>query len=508
MRYRATVKLPDCVYLAENPFRELDNVGPEGLNNESGILYWVHMKEKTKVSSVIDALADLNYNQTIVVLVEKAFSFSGKNRMRCLQSHIWFGMLTSPDTIIDFVSAREYRVGYQEWPGSADDSATYGRWWLSEMPPSDEARLVRLIEKITADCRELGVDEKRITHLLDDELNMIPKGGAQHYLLSIDENTGKYVIDYYERGSAVMAIEEDDEMEFRFEFLRIFVYHCSLISKRMKNPEYAEALFRDTEGRFAFCQSYKTAYKKFLEAFPAVECLGTDDDATTHGRWWLEKVTPCPIMFGHYPQAQKGTDRTPVQWHVIAIEDRKALLLAVQGLECRPFAPFAPPEKDQAKDWENLHPLWETSPLRAWLNGEFLQETFSAEEQSAILETELDNTSAHQYEYNCCPTRDRVFLLNWSEASETYLHTNAFWKCRPTAHAAAQVNIDPNVLKTWALRSTGYEHHNGTHVVEINEEGRISFNNYFDRWVLVRPAVWVDMNADCITGLPMNVKHE
>ena len=42
------------------------------------------------------------------------------------------------DRLRGLTDGKEYRLGAREWPGSADDAATYGEWWLSEAPPRQQ----------------------------------------------------------------------------------------------------------------------------------------------------------------------------------------------------------------------------------------------------------------------------------------------------------------------------------------------------------------------------------
>ena len=41
-------------------------------------------------------------------------------------------ILKEQDLLLDLVSRKQYRFYGEEWAGSADDAATYGRWWLKE----------------------------------------------------------------------------------------------------------------------------------------------------------------------------------------------------------------------------------------------------------------------------------------------------------------------------------------------------------------------------------------
>ena len=88
------------------------------------------------------------------------------------------------------------------------------------------------------------------------------------------------------------------------------------------------------------------------------------------------------VLFGTYPQTAEGTDNTPIEWIVLDRDGDKVLLISQYELDARPYN-----EKSEGVTWE-------TCTLRAWLNGDFLQDAFSTEEQAAILTTIVDNSAA------------------------------------------------------------------------------------------------------------------
>ena len=59
---------------------------------------------------------------------------------------------------------------------------------------------------------------------------------------------------------------------------------------------------------------------------------------------------------------------------------------------------------------------WDTSGIRSYLNGEFYENTFSADEKAQILETTLINDSSQWFSTPGGPnTTDKVFLLSLAE---------------------------------------------------------------------------------------------
>ena len=74
------------------------------------------------------------------------------------------------------------------------------------------------------------------------------------------------------------------------------------------------------------------------------------------------------VSLGSYEQ--DGIDgMEPLQWRVLDVQDGKALLLCEYGLDYRPFN-----ERDTN--------YWPNSTLKAWLEGDFVSDTFTATEQA------------------------------------------------------------------------------------------------------------------------------
>ena len=164
------------------------------------------------------------------------------------------------------------------------------------------------------------------------------------------------------------------------------------------------------------------------------------------------------VAFGQYPQTAEGTDRTPIEWIVLDVQDGKALLISKYGLDVQPYST------------ENTAVTWETCTLRAWLNGDFLNAAFTPGEQEAILVSETDNSRDQGYgEWNAdsgSNTQDRVFLLSYAEANKFFRVTadnkeNIGARIRPTAYAVSRNAYTDEKLKTeegaeagwWWIRS-------------------------------------------------------
>ena len=215
------------------------------------------------------------------------------------------------------------------------------------------------------------------------------------------------------------------------------------------------------------------------------------------------------VTFGKYWQHMKSAkvpaDPEPISWKVLAVEGDKALLLAEQPLVSMAY---------NSEDHFLYEVTWETCSLRAWLNGAFLDDAFSAAEKQAILPTVI---STPDYVYNGFTvsggndTKDLVFLLSTGELKK-YLKTDVSRKCCPTDYAvytgaantwgtyfddSREVDKYVHDVCIWWLRSPGTIGH---YAAECSFTGEISpGGSYVARTGLaVRPALWVLTSA--LTG--------
>lgn len=95
-------------------------------------------------------------------------------------------------------------------------------------------------------------------------------------------------------------------------------------------------------------------------------------------------IYPMPYFetmnFGQYWQDKDGATKTPVSWMKLSDANGKTVLISEKIIDCRQF------DKSSTE--------WRQSDLRAWLNNEFYNECFSAEEKLRIIaDSEGDNIS-------------------------------------------------------------------------------------------------------------------
>ena len=142
---------------------------------------------------------------------------------------------------------------------------------------------------------------------------------------------------------------------------------------------------------------------------------------------------------------------------------------------------------------------WNTSTIRAWLNGPFLSSAFSAGEQQLILRTTVPADPNPFYPVdNGMSTLDKVYLLSIPEVCQ-YFPTNRDRLCVPTRYAivhSAYMSSSGNHCWWW-LRTLGDDRdfYRATGVGtsgEIIEMGHYIYSNGYS----VRPVIRIDLDAE------------
>ncbi len=119
-----------------------------------------------------------------------------------------------------------------------------------------------------------------------------------------------------------------------------------------------------------------------------------------------------------------GAERST--WRVLDVDREQETALLIADAQAA--------EKPYHEKCESI--TWEKCTLRAWLNGEYYEKTFSDAEKAAILATGHENPNNPQYgTAGCNPTTDRIFLLSIEEAKRYFrddkdLATGSWWWLR------------------------------------------------------------------------------
>lgn len=200
------------------------------------------------------------------------------------------------------------------------------------------------------------------------------------------------------------------------------------------------------------------------------------------------------VFFGRFSQTRSGDDVTPVEWVVLDYnkERNEALLISLYGLTgmwCIEefFSKFS----------------WETNDIRYWLNEDFLDATFNADECNAIktaLVTADDNP-----EYDTDPgddTEDKLFLLSIDEARDYFKDDDARM-CKPTPFAMKHIPLETdhgeNILSGrphcwWWLRTPGVAEEWAAFVKSTGSINNFGSDGDNVDCCAVRPAMWVKLD--------------
>ena len=192
------------------------------------------------------------------------------------------------------------------------------------------------------------------------------------------------------------------------------------------------------------------------------------------------------VTFGRYEQDDiRGNGKEPIRWRVLKQEGSTALLISENGLVCMPYY----------QKWKNTIMSWEESPIRSWLNRNFLSTAFTAEEQRAILLTSIRNEDNPEYgTKGGNDTKDKIFLLSISEAQSLF-KSDLDRRMPNTPYTVAQGAFDQNGFGWWWLRSPGYDRNCAAC---IPSSGYILMGGSAVGVIdgVVRPALVVDLNSE------------
>ena len=196
------------------------------------------------------------------------------------------------------------------------------------------------------------------------------------------------------------------------------------------------------------------------------------------------------VNYGWYEQDNVlENGKEAIQWIVLDIQDNKALLFSLYGLDVREF-----------NHYHKFEP-WEKCDLRAWLNEEFMESAYNENDEKNIVNTLLLNADNPNTGTECGnDTWDKVFCLSLDEVNK-YLfdeegNPKSFLKAQPTAYAETNGEIYYDYMDEYCdywLRTMGDSILSAMVVTssgEVYEEGLLTENS----GVTFRPAMWLDIS--------------
>lgn len=238
---------------------------------------------------------------------------------------------------------------------------------------------------------------------------------------------------------------------------------------------------------------------KYTEAISAFEALdGYKDSAEQikkcnielYGEEYVNTNIGDYITFGKYEQDNNTSNsKEEIEWLVLDKKEGRVLVTSKYALDCQQY------------NTSFSDVTWETCSLRKWLNGMFINNAFTEEEQAMIPTVTVSADKNPEYSTNPGnATQDKVFLLSITEANK-YFTSDEARRCAPTDYAIAQGAYTSDSYKVggratcwWRLRSPGFIQGYAAFVNyggDVNEYGRGV--SYADR--AVRPALWINLES-------------
>lgn len=201
---------------------------------------------------------------------------------------------------------------------------------------------------------------------------------------------------------------------------------------------------------------------------------------TVDCEYMKERAVGDSILFGAVEQDNVTENgKEDIEWIILENDGETLLVISKYALDCQPYNEVY------------IEVTWRTCDLRRWLNGVFLNDAFTDEEQQYIKETNISNPDNAKYGIDGgWNTWDKVFLLSIDEAIYSFPGDDARM-CEVTAYAEARgAHIDPTYDKYcwWWLRSPGETANYAATVVDeggvYQRGGNVHYRDY-----CVRPAM-------------------
>lgn len=190
-----------------------------------------------------------------------------------------------------------------------------------------------------------------------------------------------------------------------------------------------------------------------------------------------------------------GSGGNLLEWEILEIRDGAALLISRFGLDGFPYH-----ERNEAVSWEK-------SSIRKWLNGEFYEKAFSADEKSYILSREVINTDNPEHGTDAGKdTEDKVFLLSYNEVNR-FFPTRDDRLLRPTAYAIEQSVWFNQAKETtwWWLRTPGV-HPQTAMFVRDDGDFSVAGGRVDSPKGAIRPAIWVRISGADSSGSDISIQ--
>lgn len=151
------------------------------------------------------------------------------------------------------------------------------------------------------------------------------------------------------------------------------------------------------------------------------------------------------VSFGVYEQDNRiGNGPESIEWVILENDAENYLLISRYGLDARSFHRVG----------EQV--TWETSSMRAWLNNDFFNSAFTAEERDSIIPTNVSNKDNPEFGVDGGgDTSDQVFLLSHEEVLKYFPQKNSRIIAATKYAQARGAREDDKINCYWWLRTPG-----------------------------------------------------
>ena len=245
----------------------------------------------------------------------------------------------------------------------------------------------------------------------------------------------------YQKGTALLAAKKYDQATEVFKAISDY----NDASTMVKESQYqkAIALLQKTD--------YDAAYLIFstLTGYKDVDSLIENDINISNAAFRAQLTVGNTVAFGQYEQDDDiSNGMEPIEWMVLECDGKTATLISKYVLDLVKYGEA------------NLDVTWESSKVRKWLNGDFLNSAFTVQEKELL---QMNNVTADvNPEYSSDPgrnTQDRVFLLSVAEANKYFKSSTRVCRYTKYVFRLHKINIGGNDTESsgsyWLLRTPG-----------------------------------------------------
>ena len=187
------------------------------------------------------------------------------------------------------------------------------------------------------------------------------------------------------------------------------------------------------------------------------------------------------VLFGNWEQdADPQNGKEEIEWIVLDRSEGSLLLISKYVIDYASYAGV------------RTVSTWENCALRSWLNEEFFEAAFSADEQNRVITSEVSAEPNPRFGTEAgSKTEDKVFLLSIEEV-EHYINENLLTGCEATAYTRQSGGFSEALYGDlmWWLRSPGL---NENFVAYVKDDTEIHMDGYPETSYLgVRPVIRIE----------------